>query len=182
MTLVPEGTPGARPVVVTALELLDPSDLRPSPEPPTPVRLRLVEPPDPALSVRCYTTVGGPWAWVDRLEWSDAQWREWVERPGHELWVLEEGGRLAGYFELDPDDDRDGSVEIAYLGLVTGSEGRGLGGWLLTRALQRAWELPGTRRVWVHTCELDGPAALPNYRARGMRDCGAWVEHRLSLG
>jgi hypothetical protein len=31
-----------------------------------------------------------------------------------------------------------------------------------------AWCLKDTRRVWVHTCSLDGPAALPNYEARGM--------------
>lgn len=25
-----------------------------------------------------------------------------------------------------------------------------------------------TERVWVHTCTLDGPHALANYRARGL--------------
>jgi len=25
----------------------------------------------------------------------------------------------------------------------------------------------GATRVWLHTCTLDGPAALPNYLARG---------------
>ncbi|MEA2383683.1 MAG: hypothetical protein QOH72_3654, partial [Solirubrobacteraceae bacterium] len=24
-------------------------------------------------------------------------------------------------------------------------------------------------RAWVHTCTLDGPNALPNYEARGLR-------------
>ena len=28
--------------------------------------------------------------------------------------------------------------------------------------------LPPTARVWVHTCTLDGPAALANYQARGL--------------
>jgi hypothetical protein len=27
----------------------------------------------------------------------------------------------------------------------------------------------GPERVWVHTCSLDGPHALANYQARGMR-------------
>ena len=35
-------------------------------------------------------------------------------------------------------------------------------------AVERAWEL-ATDRVWVHTCTLDHPSALPNYRARGFR-------------
>jgi hypothetical protein len=41
--------------------------------------------------------------------------------------------------------------------------------------LRLAWALaarwPGIEpvsRVWVHTCTLDGPAALANYQARGM--------------
>ncbi len=37
---------------------------------------------------------------------------------------------------------------------------------LLTVALRRARE-PGDP-VWLHTCTLDGPAALPNYLARGL--------------
>lgn len=178
MTLVPAGSPGSRPVTVTALEMLDPTWLRPSREPASPARLVRSSPPDAALSRRCYETVGGPWAWVDRLGWTDDQWRAWVGSPGHELWTMQADADIAGYFELSPQDA--GDVELAYFGLVPGFEGRGLGGWMLTKALRRAWQLPATRRVWVHTCELDGPAALPNYLARGLRVCGSWVEHRLA--
>jgi len=35
--------------------------------------------------------------------------------------------------------------------------------------VRRAWQLPGTRRVWVHTCTQDHPHALANYRKRGFR-------------
>ena len=45
--------------------------------------------------------------------------------------------------------------------------GLGLGGHALTAALTRGREL--RPRVWLTTCTLDGPHALPNYRARGMR-------------
>ena len=58
-------------------------------------------------------------------------------------------------------------VEILSFGLLPQFRGAGVGGWLLTEALRRAWAL-GPRRLWVHTCSLDGPAALPNYRARGL--------------
>ena len=44
--------------------------------------------------------------------------------------------------------------------------GRGLGKAMLTRAAEEAWALAPTR-VWLHTCTLDSPQALPNYRARG---------------
>ena len=62
----------------------------------------------------------------------------------------------------------DGSVEIAYFGLLPEFIGRGYGKHLLTEAVERAWSA-GARRVWLHTCSLDDPAALPNYRARGFR-------------
>jgi hypothetical protein len=38
---------------------------------------------------------------------------------------------------------------------------------MLTDALERAWAWDA-RRVWVHTCNLDHPAAVKNYEARGM--------------
>ncbi|MCO4276814.1 hypothetical protein NG701_20755 [Pseudarthrobacter sp. HLT3-5] len=31
--------------------------------------------------------------------------------------------------------------------------------------------VPGTE-FWVHTCTLDGPAALANYQSRGFEPCG----------
>jgi GNAT superfamily N-acetyltransferase len=57
-------------------------------------------------------------------------------------------------------------VEIAYFGLAVRFFGRGLGKHMLTRAAEEAWAM-GARRVWLHTCTLDSPAALPNYLARG---------------
>ena len=75
-------------------------------------------------------------------------------------------GAPAGYFELR--GDRVGGTEIAYFGLLPEFTGRGLGGYLLTVAVQRAWAT-GTERVWLHTNTLDHPAALPNYLKRGFR-------------
>jgi GNAT superfamily N-acetyltransferase len=76
---------------------------------------------------------------------------------------------LAGYYELRQDDD--GGVEIAYFGLLPEFIGRGLGGALLTSAIEVAWSPRGgivPTRVWVHTCNRDHPQALANYQARGM--------------
>jgi GNAT superfamily N-acetyltransferase len=86
-------------------------------------------------------------------------------------------GEFAGYYELER--QADGDVEIAYIGLMTQAIGRGIGGSLLESALRHAWQLPGTRRVWVHTCTLDAPAALANYQARGMRIFHTETEWRL---
>jgi len=94
-----------------------------------------------------------------------------------EIWLATVHGMPAGYAELDPQPGDDGlQVEIAYFGLVPAFVGRGLGGHLLTTGLRAAWSLPErwpalgpVGRVWLHTCSLDGPGALPNYLARGLR-------------
>ena len=43
-----------------------------------------------------------------------------------------------------------------------------MGGALLAAVTEAAWE-DGAERVWLHTCSLDSPAALPAYEARGFR-------------
>lgn len=137
--------------------------LRPAaPAPVTYTRSELVS---PEFSRFLYTAVGGEWHWSDRLGWTWRQWQDWLDRPGVETWVAYLRGAPVGYAELDGATG-DG-VELAYFGLLPAFVGKGIGGHLLTVALRRAWELTD-ERVWVHTCSLDGPAALANYQARGM--------------
>ena len=70
-----------------------------------------------------------------------------------------------GYAELG----RNGTdVELVSFGLLPGFAGRGLGGALLAAATRAAWA-QGPDRVWLHTCSLDSPAALPSYQRRGFR-------------
>ena len=113
-----------------------------------------------------YTAVGGDWYWVDRLGWTYAQWHDYITRPGFETWIAFVSGTPAGYFELD--QLPESGVEIASFGLLPQFIGKGLGGCLLTAAIQRAWR-KGTSRVWPHTCSFDHPRALANYLARGFR-------------
>jgi GNAT superfamily N-acetyltransferase len=151
------------PVVRTYLELDDPAALRPAGAPRLQdVAVARVAPPDGALSRWFYAEVGREYHWTEHLGRSAAEWQAWAE--GVETWVATVGGDRAGYYELRADDE---GVEIAYFGLLAAFQGAGLGGFLLTRALRRAFEL--APRVWLHTCTLDGAAALPNYRARGLR-------------
>ena len=157
------------PVVRTYLELTDPSGLREARPPRTQgdVAITRVDPPDGATSRWFYTEVGRPHRWTDHAGRTDAEWQAWAERV--ETWVATVGGERAGYYELGPparDTDVE-SVEIAYFGLLPHAQGQGLGGHLLTHALIRAFAL--APRAWVHTCTLDGPHALANYQARGLR-------------
>lgn len=147
------------------LEQTSPGELEPAPRAPIDVtRAELVS---PELNRFLYTAVGGDWHWHDRLTWTYARWLAWLDRPGVETWVAYDRGTPAGYVELDGATAAD-TVEIAYFGLLPAFTGRGIGGHLLTVGLRRAWEM-GPERVFVHTCSLDGPAALTNYQKRGMR-------------
>ena len=110
-----------------------------------------------------YRRVGADYQWVDRLPWSDARWAEYAARV--ETHLVELAGRTAGYYEIELDSAD--SSKIALFGLLAEFHGIGLGGHALTAALTRAREL--RPRVWLTTCTLDGPYALANYRARGMR-------------
>ncbi|MFD6418231.1 GNAT family N-acetyltransferase [Streptomyces sp. NPDC060194] len=151
------------------------ADLRTSGAPPgRDIRIVRAERPSPEFSRFLYTAVGGDVTWVDRLGWTYDQWREVIARPGAETWVVYERGTPAGYVELAAQED--GVVEIVQFGLLPAVRGRGLGGHLLSYGMARAWDLadrwpsrPATRRVWLHTCSLDGPHAVANYERRGFR-------------
>jgi GNAT superfamily N-acetyltransferase len=113
-----------------------------------------------------YQEVGSDYHWTDRLSWSDDRIREHLANSAVTLWLMSWDEDPAGYFELRRHEDD--SVEIAYFGLLPGFIGRGWGKYLLTRAVQTSWQQKPTR-VWLHTCTLDHPAALPNYLRRGFR-------------
>src|SRR5213593_4564720 len=150
--------------VRTYLEMGDPSALQPAPAPAADVTVERVEQCPPDVWRSLYAEVGREYHWVDRLGWTDREITEYVTHPSIELWILRSGGQTAGYFELR--QEADGAVELAYFGLLPAFTGRGLGKYLLTAAVERAWAV-GATRVWVHTSSLDHTSALPNYLARG---------------
>lgn len=154
-----------REITTWHLEMTDPRDLRPS-RPRPELRIERAEIPCPELNRFFYSAVGGDLFWIDRLSWTWDQWMAWLDRPELETWIGSVSGTPAGYFEIER--QAEGSTEIAYFGLLPQLVGRGLGGALLTAAVERAWE-GGARRVWLHTCSLDHAAALPAYQARGFR-------------
>ena len=150
------------PVIRTYLELTDRARIRPAKRPRVEPEIARVDPPDGATSRWFYEHVGRDYHWTDNLGRTDAEWQRWAAQV--ETWVATVDERRAGYYELKPARQ---ATEIAYFGLLPHAQGHGLGGHLLTHALNRAFELTPSR-VWVHTCTLDGPHALPNYKARGL--------------
>jgi GNAT superfamily N-acetyltransferase len=157
------GSPDQIEVIRSHLEMHDLGALRPARTPkelPQLARERLT----PSEYRELYSLVGGPYQWRDRLLLSDAELDAYFASPNVHLWTLRVAGQLAGYFELQRYADM--GVEIMYFGLAPAFIGRGLGGWLLTRAVEESFALAASR-VTLHTCTLDSPHALPNYLARG---------------
>lgn len=152
-------------VTRTYLSLHDPSQFRPRPEPDRHASLRPLRGVGTAEWRALYARVGAPWHWHDRDQWSDEQLGEYLARAQVSSYAVDAPPVSdAGLLELCRHDDD--TVEIVYLGLVADVHGHGLGAWLLGEAVRLAWAR-GATRVWLHTCTLDSPGALPNYLARG---------------
>lgn len=153
-------------VKTTYLEMSDPAQA-PTFHGERRLELRKAEIPSPELSRFFYMVVGAEWWWYSRLAWSRKQWQAHLDRPEVETWLALLEGTPAGYFELDR--QTNGQVEIVYFGLLPSFIGRGLGLELLSSAIDCAWQGGESvaSRVWLHTCTLDHPRALPNYQAQG---------------
>lgn len=158
-------------VKTTYLEMLE-NSVRDRPAAPAGCELRLWRKPPSGQYRELFTAVGGGWGWSGRLLLSDGELRAVLDDDAIEVWRLHEGSAVAGFIELDwrvP-----GEVEIVYFGLRPEFIGRGLGTFALRSAIHHAWagrETGGatcpTRRIWLHTCDLDSPTALPFYLKAG---------------
>jgi GNAT superfamily N-acetyltransferase len=113
-----------------------------------------------------YQAVGASYHWVDRTLMSDDELATILQDERVEIYQLEVSGQPAGFAELDRRIPRE--VELAYFGLFPAFIGHGHGKWFLARMIERAWT-ETTRRVWVHTCDLDHAAALPTYCKAGFQ-------------
>jgi GNAT superfamily N-acetyltransferase len=122
--------------------------------------------PSTAYYRELYRSVGEKHAWVDRLVMPDEELESILSDDRVSVFVLRVAGRPAGYSELDR---RVGTeIELAYFGLFPAYLSQGLGSFFLRWTLHTAWSLRPTR-VWVHTCDLDHPAALPTYLKAGFQ-------------
>lgn len=128
------------------------------------VRVKRLVRPSVAEYRFLYNSVGRDYHWVDRNRMPDEELRRIVQDDRVEVHALQVDGQPAGYAELDGRVPRE--IELAYFGLFPQFIGRGLGKWLLAWAIDTAWS-HGPDRVWVHTCDLDHPAALPTYLKAG---------------
>ena len=151
------------PVHTTYLEMREPSGFKAGDiEGKAEMRKRTKVKPEEHLML--YEAVGRDHQWFDRILMPEEELKAILEDDLVELHTLHVDGRLTGYIELDR--RTEGDVEISYLGLLPGYIGRGLGQFLLEKALELAWSSKPSR-VWLHTCEWDHKGAIPLYLKAG---------------
>ena len=147
----------------TYLQLFSPTEIEiaaPRPD----LEISRIATPSVDFYRRLYREVGSAFHWVDRLVMPDTELKAIIQDDQVDIFVLAVAEEAAGYSELDR--RTPGEIELAYFGLLPQATGQGLGKYLLNSTLRAAW-LHEPRRVWVHTCDLDHPAALPNYLEAG---------------
>lgn len=150
----------------TSLEMYEPPEAPPLAPPDEGVEVRMVPQATVPFYRFLYNTVGEPWLWEERRRISDAELDAILLDPKVDLLVLYVDNQPAGFAELDA---RSGdSTELAFFGLLPQFTGRKLGPLLLDHAVRRAFE-SGARRLWVHTCTIDHPAALGAYKKAGFK-------------
>lgn len=149
--------------VVTYLEMAAPPPPQSGTEP-ADLDLRLIAHPDVAWFRGVIRTVGERWLWYSPLVMAEAELAAIICDPLMETRVLERAGVLAGISQIDR--RVPGEVEIAFFGVTEPDIGKGSARWLMDRTLELAF-VPGVRRVWVHTCTFDHPAAVPFYIRSG---------------
>ena len=143
--------------------------------PPSPLSLRRMENPQTDAYRGLFRQVGSPWLWFSRLVMDDAKLAEIIRHPEIDLYaVVDKTDREVGMLELDFREAGEG--ELSFVGLIPELSGQGHGRWLLAEAVRLAWR-DGVKRVHVHTCTLDHPAALSAYRRAGFEPYRRAIEH-----
>jgi GNAT superfamily N-acetyltransferase len=149
--------------IVTSLEMRERPRLRAAAA--APFRLVRWKTPSPDKYRALFRRVGEPWLWFSRLVMKEPELVAVIHDPAVEIHAVEDRrGIEVGILELD--FRKHGEAEIGFLGFVPELAGKGHGGWLMGQALTLGWRRD-VRRVWVHSCTLDHPAALPFYRRHG---------------
>jgi GNAT superfamily N-acetyltransferase len=148
--------------VVTFLEMREPAGGQVQA---SSLSLRRIVDPDADAYRQLFRKIGRHWLWFSRLIMSDEELEGIIRNEAVELYVVvDEIGTDIGMVELD--FRVAGECELAFIGILPELAGHGHGRWLLAETLRRAWR-DGVRRVHVHTCTLDHPAALAAYRRAG---------------
>tara|TARA_Y100001970_G_scaffold107956_1_gene135013 strand:+ start:20 stop:526 length:507 start_codon:yes stop_codon:yes gene_type:complete len=150
------------------LEISALKDLKEGDKPTKDYSLNLIDPVDFQLNKFFYKNIGKKHKWIDRLNWSEEKWINYVSSKDVNTYVLKYKNDLVGFFESITHHDNS-EIEIAYFGILEEYQNKQLGSYLLSEAIKESLNKKNIKRVWLHTCSLDHKNALNNYLARGMK-------------
>jgi len=150
-------------ITITSLEMMS-RPRRPSFATPRGAALLRLSAPSVGFYRYLYDTVGQDWLWYERRVMPEEELQAIITDDRVEIYVLHLNGEPAGYAELDRRTGNE--IELAYFGLMPHAIGHGLGVWLLHEIIDLAWSYEPDR-LWIHTCTLDHPRALPMYQRAG---------------
>jgi GNAT superfamily N-acetyltransferase len=121
---------------------------------------------DAPTYLRLYQRVGGSLGRDKRLKMTAGDLRAYLSAATTDVYTLTVARRTIGFCEFD----RSGApgFELCNFGVVASLQGRGLGPYLLDRALREVW-IHQPQRIWLHTDEQDHPAAIRTYERVGFR-------------
>ena len=111
-----------------------------------------------------YRAVGDAVQWDQRLLMSPTDLDAFLAGAANRIFVLRLGNQAVGLCEFDGSGGAE--VELTNFGVIPEVQGRGLGPYLLDRALRSIWS-EGARRVWLHTDTYDHRKAQLTYRRAG---------------
>lgn len=121
-----------------------------------------------------YQEVGKPHHWFIRRNLPDSQLASILTSGRAEVWVLYVDGCPAGFYEIDVADVPE-NADIQYFGLLPEYQGRGLAKFMLSEAINSAWD-KNPKSVTIQTNTLDSPKALVMYQKAGFSPVGAYEE------
>ena len=149
------------------LEINSLQDLNEGNKPSENYSLSLIDPINFQLNKFFYKSIGKNHKWMDRLNWPEEKWINYVSSKNVKTYVLKFNDDLVGFFELIFHLKKK-ETEIAYFGILEEYQNKKLGSYLLSEAIKKSFR-KDVNRVWVHTCSLDHRNALNNYISRGMK-------------
>lgn len=162
-------------ITIFYLEMLTPSR-REVPAPRTDLAVTYVPEPSVPYYRSLHDAVGSDYHWLTRKRLSDEELAAVIHDPQDELHVLHVDGNAAGFAELDR--RRPDEIELVQFGLMSEFIGQGLGKWFLQWVIDQAWSYE-PNRLWLRTCTLDHPAALPNYKKAGFVQLKEVASHKM---
>lgn len=114
-----------------------------------------------------FLEIGSRWLWFSRLELDDQALKNLITHSEIEIYRLRDSNdQIAAMAELD--FRRKNECEIVFFGLADAYLNRKLGHPLMGNILKKAWR-SGIKRVWLHSCSFDHPAALHFYQKHHFR-------------